>query len=65
LYGFQLCEEAADQMTTLPATNIGLSETHKLEFETQKSERETLVVLKGKVGLADFRLPTSLMGHLL
>jgi hypothetical protein len=36
LYGFQLCEEAADQMTTLPATNIGLSETHNLEFETQK-----------------------------
>jgi hypothetical protein len=44
LYGFQLCEEAADQMTTLPATNIGLSETHNLEFETQKSEREALVV---------------------
>ena len=31
-------------MTTLPATNIGLSETHNLEFETQKSEREALVV---------------------
>jgi hypothetical protein len=46
LYGFQLCEEAADQMTTLPATNIGLSETDNLEFEMQKSERETLVVLK-------------------
>jgi hypothetical protein len=44
LYGFQLCEEAADQMTTLPATQIGLSETQNLEFETQKSERETLVV---------------------
>jgi hypothetical protein len=43
LYGFQLCEEAADQMTTLPATHMGLSETLNLEFETQKSERETLV----------------------
>jgi hypothetical protein len=46
LYGFQLCEEAADQMKTLPATHMGLSETQELEFETQKSERETLVVLK-------------------
>jgi hypothetical protein len=46
LYGFQLREEAADQMTTLPATHMGLSETLNLEFETQKSERETLVVLK-------------------
>jgi hypothetical protein len=44
LYGFQLCEEAADQMKTLPATHMGLSETHNLELETQKSERETLVV---------------------
>jgi hypothetical protein len=38
LYGFQLCEEAADQMKALPATHMGLSETHNLEFETQKSE---------------------------
>jgi hypothetical protein len=47
LYGFQLCEKAADQMTTLPATQVGLSETHNLEFETQKSEREALVVRAG------------------
>jgi hypothetical protein len=47
LYGFRLCEEAADQMTTLPATHMGLSETHNLEFETQKSDRETLVVRAG------------------
>jgi hypothetical protein len=44
LYGFQLCEEAADQLKTLPATQVGLSETQELGFETQKSERETLVV---------------------
>jgi hypothetical protein len=44
LYGFQLCEKAADQMMTLPATQMGLSETHNLEFETQKNERGTLVV---------------------
>jgi hypothetical protein len=46
LNGFQLCETAADQMKTLPATHMGLSETHNVELETQKSERETLVVLK-------------------
>jgi hypothetical protein len=46
LYGFQLCEKAAVQMMTLPATHMGLSETQNLELETQKSERETLVVLK-------------------
>jgi hypothetical protein len=33
-------------MKTLPATLMGLSETHNVELETQKSERETLVVLK-------------------
>jgi hypothetical protein len=33
-------------MKTLPATLMGLSETHNLEFNPQKSERETLVVLK-------------------
>jgi hypothetical protein len=33
-------------MKTLPATLMGLSETQTFEFETQKSERETLVVLK-------------------
>jgi hypothetical protein len=44
LYGFQLCEKAADQMMTLPATQMGLSETYNLDFETQKSEREALVL---------------------
>jgi hypothetical protein len=34
---------AADQMTTSPAAWLGFSETHKLEFETQKNERETLL----------------------
>jgi hypothetical protein len=33
-------------MRTLPTEQMGLPETHNLEFETQKSERETLVVLK-------------------
>ena len=38
-------------MMTLPATHIGLSETYNLEFETQKSERETLVVLQEAISL--------------
>jgi hypothetical protein len=54
LCGFQLCEKAADQMTTLPATEVGLSETHNLEFKTQKSEREALVVRAG-LGKLDSR----------
>jgi hypothetical protein len=40
----QLPEEAADQMNTLPIARNGFSETHNLEFETQKNERETLLV---------------------
>ena len=40
----QLPEEAADQMNTLPIARKGFSETHNLEFETQKNERETLLV---------------------
>ena len=35
---------AADQMNTLPIARKGFSETHNLEFETQKNERETLLV---------------------
>jgi hypothetical protein len=37
-------EEAADQMTRSLAARKGFSETHNLEFETQKNERETLLV---------------------
>jgi hypothetical protein len=37
-------EEAADQMTRSLAARKGFSETHKLEFEKQKNERETLLV---------------------
>jgi len=40
----QLPEEAADQMNTLPIARNGFSETHNLEVETQKNERETLLV---------------------
>jgi hypothetical protein len=31
-------------MKALPATHMGLSETQNLELETQKSEREALVL---------------------
>jgi hypothetical protein len=44
LRSLQLPEEAADQMNTLPIARKGFSETHNLEFETQKNERETLLV---------------------
>ncbi len=44
LRGVSLCKQVADQMTTLPAARTGFSETHNLEFETQKNERETLLV---------------------
>ena len=43
LRSLQLPEEAADQMNTLPIARKGFSETHNLEFETQKNERETLL----------------------
>jgi hypothetical protein len=39
----ELSEEAADQMTRSLAARKGFSETHNLEFETQKNERETLL----------------------
>jgi hypothetical protein len=44
LRSLQLPEEAADQMNTLRIARKGFSETHNLEFETQKNERETLLV---------------------
>jgi hypothetical protein len=44
LRSLQLPGEAADHMITLPAARTGFSETHNLEFETQKNERETLLV---------------------
>jgi len=44
LRSLKLPEEAADQMNTLPIARKGFSETHNLEFETQKNERETLLV---------------------
>jgi hypothetical protein len=40
----QLPEEAADQMTRSLAARMGFPKTHNLEFETQKNERETLLV---------------------
>jgi hypothetical protein len=44
LRSLQLPEEAADQMNTLPIARKGFSETHNLEFETQKREIESLLV---------------------
>jgi len=35
---------AADQMKTVPIAWMGFPETHKLEFETQKRERETPLI---------------------
>jgi hypothetical protein len=44
LRSLQFPGEAADHMTTLPAARTGFSETHNLEFETQKREIESLSV---------------------
>ena len=44
LRSLQFPGEAADHMTTLPAARAGFSETHNLEFETQKREIESLSV---------------------
>jgi hypothetical protein len=44
LRSLQLSEEAADQMTRSLAARKGFSETHNLEFETQKREIESLSV---------------------
>jgi hypothetical protein len=44
LRGVSLCKQVADRMTTLPTARMGFSETHNLEFETQKREIESLLV---------------------